>query len=76
VLVAELRKLLKQIPDSLPGKRDHALLLLGFAGAFRRSELVGLDVKEVQRDGMVLIIGRSKTDQAGGGKKARHSVRR
>ena len=31
------------IPDNLIGRRDRALLLIGFSGAFRRSELVALD---------------------------------
>jgi integrase len=53
------------------GVRDRALLLLGFAGAFRRSELVGLDVGDVQvtREGLVVTIRRSKTDQEGEGQK-------
>jgi len=70
VLVGDLQEILKQIPDSLLGKRDRALLLLGFSGAFRRSELVGLDAKdiEVQRAGIALTIGRSKTDQEGQGR--------
>ena len=53
----------------LLGLRDRALLLLGFAGAFRRSELVGLDVADVRfvRDGMVVSLRRSKTDQEGAG---------
>jgi site-specific recombinase XerD len=34
-------------PDGLKGLRDRALLLLGFAGAFRRSELVALDVADL-----------------------------
>jgi site-specific recombinase XerC len=33
------------LPDTLIGVRDRALILVGFAGAFRRSELVGLDVR-------------------------------
>jgi len=55
---------------TLLGARDRALLLLGFAGAFRRSELVALDVADVQqtRDGLVVTIGRSKTDQEGAGR--------
>lgn len=71
VLVADLQQILKQIPDTLLGKRDRALLLLGFTGAFRRSELVGLDAEDIeeQRDGIVLNIGRSKTDQEGEGRK-------
>jgi integrase len=46
-----------------------ALLLLGFAGAFRRSELVALDVADLEEteDGFKIIIRRSKTDQEGNG---------
>ncbi len=51
--------------------RDRALLLIGFAGAFRRSELVSLDAADVQhvRQGVVLHLRRSKTDQTGQGRK-------
>ncbi|MEC5292105.1 MULTISPECIES: site-specific integrase [unclassified Aurantimonas] len=51
--------------------RDRALLLIGFAGGFRRSELVGLDVTDVEmvRQGLVVTLRRSKTDQAGAGRK-------
>jgi site-specific recombinase XerD len=47
--------------------RDRALLLLGFAGALRRSELVALDVEDVTEDdhGLRLRLRRSKTDQEG-----------
>lgn len=50
---------------TLTGLRDRALLLLGFMGAFRRSELVGLDVSDVIRypQGIVIQIRQSKTDQ-------------
>ncbi|UWP97868.1 site-specific integrase [Aliiroseovarius crassostreae] len=51
--------------------RDKALLLTGFAGGFRRSELVGLnwaDLSEV-REGMVITLRRSKVDQTGLGRK-------
>jgi site-specific recombinase XerD len=53
----------------LKGLRDRALLLLGFAGAFRRSELVALDVSDIEEtpDGMKVTIRRSKTDQEGAG---------
>jgi site-specific recombinase XerD len=53
----------------LKGVRDRALLLLGFAGAFRRSELVALDVSDIEEtpDGMKVTIRRSKTDQEGAG---------
>ena len=67
----ELRAMVGTLPASLLGKRDRALLLLGFAGAFRRSELVGLDVSDVifNRDGAVVTLRRSKTDQEGQGMK-------
>jgi integrase len=53
----------------LKGLRDRALLLLGFAGAFRRSELVALDVSDIEEtpDGMKVTIRPSKTDQEGAG---------
>jgi integrase len=58
-----------QVPDSLKGTRDRALLLLGFAGAFRRSELVALDVADLEfcDAGFRVTIRRSKTDQEGEG---------
>jgi integrase len=53
------------------GIRDRALLLLGFAGALRRSELVALDVADLQfvSEGMIVHQRRSKTDQEGAGRK-------
>ena len=53
----------------LGGLRDRALLLLGFAGAFRRSELVALDIEDIEeiKDGLRVMIRRSKTDQEGKG---------
>ena len=51
--------------------RDRALLLIGFAGAFRRSELVGLNAEDIAfvRHGMIITLRRSKTDQEGTGRK-------
>ena len=51
--------------------RDRALLLLGFAGAFRRSELVALYLADVHagHDGLTVTIRKSKTDQEGQGRK-------
>jgi site-specific recombinase XerD len=51
--------------------RDRALLLLGFAGAFRRGELVALDVEdlELSRAGLAVRLRRSKTDQEGQGRR-------
>jgi integrase len=55
----------------LIGLRDRALVLLGFAGAFRRSELVGLDIEDCSfgSDGLTVALRRSKTDQDGMGRK-------
>jgi integrase len=55
----------------LIGARDRALVLLGFAGAFRRSELVALDVEDCVfgKDGLTVTLRRSKTDQQGAGRK-------
>lgn len=54
---------------SLVALRDRALLLLGFAGALRRSELVGLHCKDIEysRHGLVLGLRSSKTDREGRG---------
>lgn len=61
--------LLMRTPDTLAGKRDRALLALGFAGAFRRSELAALDVADLvdHADGLRVTVRRSKTDQEGRG---------
>lgn len=57
------------IGDGLKGIRDRALLLLGFAGAFRRSELVALDCEDMEENetGLKITIRHSKTDQEGKG---------
>lgn len=64
-----LAALLMRTPDTLTGKRDRALLALGFAGAFRRSELVALDVEDLRDDpeGLRVMVRRSKVDQEGRG---------
>jgi site-specific recombinase XerD len=71
VMTADLRAMVETLPDSLSGLRDQALLLVGFAGGFRRSELVALDTTDVQEtaDGLVVTIRRSKTDQDGQGRR-------
>ena len=60
-----LRVLIEHIGEGLLGTRNRALLLVGFAGAFRRSELVSLDVGDVvfMPAGMVITLRQSKTDQ-------------
>ncbi|MDB5058968.1 MAG: xerD [Chloroflexi bacterium] len=67
---ADVRAMVSTLDDSLAGQRDRALLLLGFAGAFHRSELVALDISDVarNRDGVVVTVRRSKTDQEGMGR--------
>jgi integrase len=54
----------------LRGKRDRALILTGFAGAFRRSELAALRVEHIDSrpDGLLVTVSESKTDQEGEGK--------
>jgi integrase len=71
VVTADVRAMVDALPANLLGVRDRALLLVGFAGAFRRSELVGLDVSDVEEtgDGLVVTLRRSKTDQEGAGRK-------
>ncbi|MDP4026635.1 site-specific integrase [Methylobacterium sp. NEAU 140] len=64
-----LAALLMRTPDTLTGKRDRSLLALGFAGAFRRSELVALDVEDLREDpeSVWVMVRRSKFDQEGRG---------
>jgi site-specific recombinase XerD len=71
VVTAGLRQLLTVIPtDRLDGLRDRALLLLGFAGGFRRSELVALDMADLEEtgDGLRVRIRRSGTDRPASGR--------
>jgi integrase len=67
----DLFLVLDAMGDGLKDNRDRALLLIGFAGALRRSELVGLDVGDIEhvRQGIILHLRRSKTDQDGQGRK-------
>jgi integrase len=64
-----VQRMLDVCPDTMIGRRDRALLALGFAGAFRRSELVALRVEDLELvdDGYRVTIRRSKTDQTGEG---------
>lgn len=69
-LTAErMTAMITHCPNTLTGLRDKALLLLGFAGAFRRSELVALMVNDLERtpEGIKIKIRKSKTDQEGQG---------
>ncbi|HYZ22265.1 MAG TPA: site-specific integrase, partial [Rhodopila sp.] len=66
---AEIRQLVATCDDGLRGLRDRALLLLGYAGALRRAELVAIEREHLSfiPDGVRLLIPRSKTDAAGQG---------
>jgi integrase len=68
----DLLELLVMVAKQKPLKaaRDRAVLLIGFAGAFRRSELVALTVEDItpHAHGIELLIRRSKTDQEGEGR--------
>jgi site-specific recombinase XerD len=69
ILVGDLRRMVESLPNTLQGQRDRALLLLGFAGGLRRSELVALDVQDLEEvdEGLVVNLRKSKTDQTGKG---------
>lgn len=66
----EVQRLVDAVkPQTLKGLRERALLLLGFAGALRRSELVALDVEHLtaKPEGFSVLVASSKTDQEGQG---------
>lgn len=67
----DLFLVLDAMRDTLGDIRDRALLLIGFAGGFRRSELTGLHVADLTpvRQGLIITLRRSKTDQTGEGRK-------
>jgi integrase len=67
LLTDDVLAMVRRTDDSFLGQRDAALILVGFAGAFRRSELVGLNVEDITwtKEGALLRLRRSKTDQTG-----------
>lgn len=71
ILPALLGRMIAVLPDTLRGRRDRAVLLVGFAGAFRRGELVALTIADVEfvDAGLVVTLRRSKTDQEGAGRR-------
>lgn len=71
ILKEDLVVMLSHCPDTPKGKRDAALLLIGFCGALRRSELVAVKTNDLEfnNQGLILTIPRSKTDQSGDGRK-------
>ncbi len=70
LVVNLLQEMVKDL-SGIKGTRDKALLLIGFAGAFRRSELVALQVSDIEfvEQGLLINVSRSKTDQEGVGRK-------
>lgn len=71
ILKDDLIVMLSHCPDTPKGKRDRALLMLGFCAALRRSELVAVKVEDLEftSQGIILTLPRSKTDQTGQGRK-------
>ena len=71
---AMLARMVGAQPGTPLGLRNRAILLAGFGGALRRSEIVGLDVGDVELvdgRGVVLTVRRSKTDRTGPGRRSR-----
>ncbi len=73
LLINDLKALIKAIYISkekdFRKTRDKALVLIGFSGGFRRSELVDVEYEDIEfvREGVKIFIKRSKTDQSGEG---------
>jgi integrase len=73
ILINELKEIINNI-DKLEKNeskkaRNKALILIGFSGGFRRSELVNIDFEDLEftKEGVKIFIKRSKTDQSGEG---------
>ena len=73
LLFNDIKTIVKQIDNSkevtYKKLRDKALILVGFAGGFRRSELVGLKKEDIEfvNEGVKIFVKRSKSDQSGEG---------
>jgi len=73
ILINELKEIIniieKNNTNELKKNRDKALILIGFSGGFRRSELVNIDLEDIEftKEGLKIFIKRSKTDQSGEG---------
>jgi len=68
-VIEDIRTMIDTLGGSLTDIRDRALILIGFAGAFRRSELVSITIDDLEfnRDGLTITLQHSKTDQEGQG---------
>ena len=73
LLINDLKTIIKAIDQSKEKDkrkiRDKALLLTGFSGGFRRSELVDIEYEDIEfvSEGVKIFVKRSKTDQSGEG---------
>jgi len=67
ILINDLKLIIKAIDEKKI--RDKALILIGFSGGFRRSELVNIHYDDIEfvPEGVKILIKRSKTDQSGEG---------
>jgi integrase len=71
LLTEDLRRIVRKLRVDRPGDcRDSAVLLVGFAAALRRSELIALDLDDITitQAGLTILVRRSKTDQEGQGR--------
>lgn len=68
-VIEDIRVMINTLGGKLIDIRDRALILIGFAGAFRRSELVSIEMDDIEfnRDGLTIMLKNSKTDQEGQG---------
>jgi len=73
ILINELKEIISAIEkiekNETRKARDKALILIGFSGGFRRSELVNIEFEDLEftKEGLKIFIKRSKTDQSGEG---------
>ena len=73
ILISHLKSIINVINeqkiDDIKKARDKTIILLGFGGGFRRTELISIDHEDLEfvQEGLKIIIKRSKTDQYGEG---------
>ena len=73
LLISHLKAIINVIDeqkfDEIKKLRDKSIILIGFGGGFRRSELISIDHEDLEfvQEGLKIIIKRSKTDQFGEG---------
>ena len=73
ILISHLKSIIDVINqekiDNITKFRDKSLILIGFGGGFRRTELISIDFEDLEfvKEGLKIVIRRSKTDQYGEG---------